>query len=63
MAAEREHRLAVGTEITASPTRNPRLAAWVSCDNHRRKYAEVVANPLAVCLPAKIGLWAGSWRK
>ena len=26
MAAEREHRLAVGTEITASPTRNPRVS-------------------------------------
>ncbi len=42
---------------------NPLLAAWVYCDNHRRGYAEVVVNPLAVCLPAKIGLWDGSWRK
>ena len=63
MAAEREERLAVGTEITASPTGNPLLAAWDYCDNHRHEYAEVVANPLTVCLPAKIGLWAESWRK
>ena len=27
-------------------------------DNHRREYAQVVVNPLAVCLPEKIGLWA-----
>ena len=35
-------------------------ATYVCCDNHRREYAQVVANPLAVCFPAKIGLWDGS---